>query len=90
MENGSVTVTGNGQKKRLVYFDLPQLRAALDDYLKVRSILTEEEKPLFANLKDGKRLSVRGAQYISLMLLQQDLVRKLHLIPYAILLHFIY
>lgn len=62
--NGSVTVIGKGQKERLIYFDLPDLRDALNDYLQVRSYLTEEDKPLFVSLKDGRRISVRGAQYI--------------------------
>lgn len=62
--NGSVTVIGKGQKERLIYFDLPDLKDALNDYLQVRSYLTEEDKPLFVSLKDGRRISVRGAQYI--------------------------
>lgn len=63
MENGSLTVTGKGQKKRLVYFDLPAIRIALDNYLSVRTT-TDEKNPLFTSLKDGRRLSIRGAQYI--------------------------
>ncbi len=64
MENGSFTVNGKGYKKRLVYFDLPEIRTALVNYLSLRFILTQEKEPLFTNLKDGCRLSVRGAQYI--------------------------
>ncbi len=63
LENGSFCVTGKGYVKRVVYFDLPTIRSALDNYLAVRTA-DDENAPLFTAVKDGRRLSVRGLQYI--------------------------
>jgi len=63
LENSSFSVTGKGYRKRAVYFDLPAIRNALGNYLDVHGE-ADEKAPLFTALKDGRRLSIRGAQHI--------------------------
>lgn len=63
LEKGSFSVTGKGYRKRVVYFDLPMIRNALENYLNVYGE-AGEKAPLFNALKDGRRLSIRGAQHI--------------------------
>lgn len=60
----SIRVLGKGRKERVVYFDLPQLVQAMEQYLQHRSLLGDQDDALFLNARDSSRLTTRAVELL--------------------------
>ena len=57
-----IRVLGKGSREREVYYDIPRMTAAMDDYLAIRDAFSPKSDAVFVNSRDGGRLTVRSVE----------------------------
>jgi site-specific recombinase XerD len=64
LEDRSIRLRGKGGKYRVVYFDIPEMVLAMQEYLQVRAEMGGDSSALLLNVRDGGRLTPRAVQLL--------------------------